>query len=208
VRSAPLNMAEIARNAPAVNLARCPIGLLVTLVVVASSAVASCTTSAPATLYTPITGIQISAADIVTGRGCGTGSGQVYKYVAVLSYPMDACAFASGSFDCFADGIFSNLAFDSGSQSFDVSIYAYNEASFPQALECLAHSVPRDQKGQCVSTAEETVQACETSANWTSTCTATQVQGVTTIAACGPLEPTGAGSTDAGSNESGDAPLE
>jgi hypothetical protein len=200
-------MVEIARNAPAVNFARCPIVLLVTVVVVASSAIAGCTASAAATLYTPITGIQIAAADIAVGHGCGTGSGQVYKYVAILSYPMDACAFASGSFDCFADAIFSNLAFDGGTQRFDVSIYAYNQASFPRAVECLAHSVPRDQKRQCVGTVEETVQACETSANWKATCVATQVQGVTSIAKCGPLEPTAAGSTDAGSSES-DAPLE
>jgi hypothetical protein len=190
----PLNTAEIARNAPAVNFARGRLVSLVTIVVLASGAVAGCTTSAAATLYTPITGIQISAADVVSGRGCGAGSEQVYKYVAVLSYHMDACAFASGSFDCFADGIFSNLAFDSGSQMFDVSIYAYNQASFPRALECLANSVPRDQKGVCDGGADMTIQACETSANWTAKCTATQVQGVTTLAACAPLEPPDAGS--------------
>jgi hypothetical protein len=186
-----------------VNFAYRPLLSLVTAMVITWTAFAGCTTTTAATLYTPITGIQISAADIATGHGCGTGSEQVYKYVAVLSYHMDACAFASGVFDCFADGIFSNLAADAGNQIFDVSIYAYNQASITpdgggqNALQCLPNAVPkRDDAGKCPDSDVTAVRQCVASANWSATCTATQVQGVTTIAACGPLGPSDAGSRE------------
>jgi hypothetical protein len=49
-------------------------------------AVAACATTTATTTYTPITGIEIRSAALVSGFGCGTGQTQVYRYAAALSY--------------------------------------------------------------------------------------------------------------------------
>jgi hypothetical protein len=182
-----LKTAQIARNAPAVVFphTRAPATAALACSLIAF---AGCTTSGLAAAYTPITGIQISAADIVAGRGCGRGSGQVYKYAAVVAYADDGGVpgqlLTSGVFDCFADGIFSNLPLlDGGSSLFEVSIYAYDQASFPKALDCPQSATP------CPGDDASAVLPWENAANWTAICTASQVQGVTTIAACEPLSP-------------------
>ena len=102
-----------------------------------------CATGAASTGYTPITGIQILAAAITVGRGCGTGADQVFKYAAVVSVAAadggqlaSAPPLASGVFDCFADAIFSNLTTDASTQPYFVSIFAFNAASFPPGLTC------------------------------------------------------------------------
>jgi hypothetical protein len=182
-----LKTAQIARNASAVifPLARAPATAAMACSLIA---IAGCTTSGLATAYTPITGIQIPAADVVAGHGCGRGSGQVYKYAAVVAYPVDGgvpgMPLTSGVFDCFADGIFSNLpVIDGGPLVFDVSIYAYDKDSFPRALDCPQSVVP------CPGDDASAILPWETAANWTAICTASQFQGITTVAACGPLLP-------------------
>ncbi|MDP8998626.1 MAG: hypothetical protein M3O46_00765 [Myxococcota bacterium] len=173
---------------------------------VALQVMIGCTTSASTTGYTPVTGIQITASDIVAGRGCGEQSGQVYKYAAVVSYANDAGVatdagvgkpFVSGVFDCFADGIFSNLpALDSGLlQGFDVSIYAYDKASFPPALACPPGTAP------CPGDDAGAVNQSLAAATWTTTCTASQIQGATSVAACGALQDARPTSRDAAASE-------
>jgi len=161
--------------------------------------VASCAATAATAGNTPITGIWIPADSIIAGDGCGVGADQVYKYAAVVSTPDGGMpAFStSGVFDCTADGLFSNLPSpDGGNQTFDVYIFAYNKASFPNPLQCGATlPCPGDDAGA--------VAPWEGSANWTTTCTVTQIQGVPSITNCGPLEPHDAGSSgsDAGAVE-------
>jgi hypothetical protein len=154
------------------------------LVAAAPSATVGCATTAPTTGNTPITGIEIPADTIVASGGCGTGADQVFKYAAVVSTPTVQTFVTSGVFDCFADGIFSNLPSpDGGSETFNVSIYAYNQASFPKALLCLPSTAP------CPGDDAGAIAPWQSSANWTTTCTVIQVQGVTSITKCGPLEP-------------------
>jgi hypothetical protein len=173
---------------------------------VALNVIIGCTTSASTTGYTPVTGIQITASDIVAGHGCGEHSGQVYKYAAVVSYANDAGVasdagvgkpFISGVFDCFADGIFSNLpALDSGvPQGFDVSIYAYDKASFPRALDCPPGTAP------CPGDDAGAVTQSLAAATWTTTCTATQIQGATSVASCVALHDAGPTNRDAAASE-------
>lgn len=168
-------------------------------------ALAGCSTSAPSSPYTPITGIDIPSADLAVGHGCGNGTeGQVYRYAAVVAYddagagPDDdggsanANAVASGVFDCFADGIFSNLPqSDAGNLSFTIAIYAYNHCSFPPMLACAM-----DTSAACP--AEDPSVVAQSIAmqpsNWTTTCVATQLPGVTVTADCLPLVPGDAGS--------------
>ena len=156
---------------------------------------AACATTTATTTYTPITGIEIRSAALVSGFGCGMGETQVYRYAAALSYgeepatepaatpdaeagtpdadagarneagaATDAGAGARGTeagapeaagvpveqngvpltniFDCFADGVFENLpSSDAGSQTFNVTIFAYNkelydDAGLPANLGC------------------------------------------------------------------------
>ena len=99
--------------------------------------VGACTSSTTTLPYTPITGIIIQSQSLVAGYGCGladAGSGQVYRYAAVLTYAQpEGGADAATSqlltltnvFDCFADGVFENLPTNEGS-TFALSIYAYD----------------------------------------------------------------------------------
>jgi hypothetical protein len=148
---------------------------------------AACTTSTTTTVYTPITGIQIPSATIVSGYGCGAGADQVYRYAAVISAPVGDAAtssvLASSVFPCFSDGVFSNLPVSTTS-AFSVAIYAFNQASFPTALDCTSSPCPGDDAGA--------VAAAIAAANWTTTCTGTEIAGVTAIATCPPLQPTAA----------------
>jgi hypothetical protein len=179
-----LKNAEFARNAPAVIFARA----LVPAVGAAVGLALGCTTPPTTTLYTPITGIEIPSAAVVAGHGCGTRPGQVYRYAAVVAYPGEGGALVtSGVFDCFADGIFSNL--DAG--ALNVTIYAFSHSSLPDALACSPPAAP------CPGDDAGVVLSYATSADWTAACTATQVRGITAVASCSPLEPSDA-AEDAG----------
>jgi hypothetical protein len=165
--------------------------------VIAAGALA-CTSATATTVYTPVTGIQIPSATVVAGYGCGTGMDQVYRYAAVISAAAGDAAsavLASSVFPCFADGLFSNLPIGTNDPSFSVAIYAFNQTSFPQALDCTSSPCPGDDAGA--------VAASIGSANWTTTCTGTEIAGITTLATCAPLQAT-AGTSSASGADSGD----
>jgi len=183
-----------------------PIPLLVAL---AALFVAGCPSTTTSTPYTPITGILIRSSTLVAGHGCGTGANQVYKYAAVVSYETDAggpsAPITSGVFDCFTDGIISNLpASDNGSSAFDIQIYAYDATSFDLPSVSGQLQCGTNAQVQCPGDIPANVVAVEAQATWTTNCTATQQQGVSSVAACGPLEPTAVGvQPDAGQPDAG-----
>lgn len=169
----------------------------------AGSALTGCPSGDAGLVYTPITGVEVEAATLVAGYGCGKGPGQVYKYAVLLTYQDEAgpesYAAYSGVFDCYTDAIFSNLqADDAGSLSFDLQVYAFDQASYPTALDNLSFA---DDAGA--------VEQVAAAANWTTTCTATQQTGISVVALCQPLEPVGgfpeagAGDAEAGALEAG-----
>ena len=165
---------------------RCALGC--GLAVGMAAGVAGCPSSSTATGYTPITGIEILSSSLVAGYGCGEGPDQVYRYAAIVSYAADAggagALQVANVFDCFVDGVFENLpASDSGSQSFAIAVQAYNRASFPASLNCGAAG------GPCNAQDPGKIQAAAALATWTTTCTATQQQGIPVLAVCGPLVP-------------------
>jgi hypothetical protein len=173
----------------------------------AAVALAGCPTSTAATAYTPVTGILIRSSSLVAGRGCGTGPGQVYRYAAELWYADEAGAPTgdpqySGVFDCFTDGLFSNLPPQPGTTNYDftLKIYAYDFADFPAALACPAAADP------CTPDVQ-TFEGELGTPTWTTTCSAAQQSGVSVLAVCAPLTATGSGSTgDAGdAGPAGDA---
>lgn len=167
-------------------------------------ALAACATTTTTAAYTPITGILIRSSALVAGFGCGTGPHQVYRYVAIVDYaradggaqrdaqaePQTGGPPWTNVFDCFADGVFENLPSSStGSQAFDVSIFAYDQASYdksglPSELGCLPGLTAA---AACPSTPEVIAAAVTAQAPWTTTCTATQQQGIPVLAVCSPL---------------------
>ncbi|HLK37133.1 MAG TPA: hypothetical protein VKU41_10315 [Polyangiaceae bacterium] len=181
-------------------------GLACALAVGVAAGVAGCPSSSTATGYTPITGIEILSSSLVAGYGCGEGPGQVYRYAAIVSYAADAggagALQVANVFDCFVDGVFENLpASDSGSQSFAIAVQAYNRASFPASLNCPAAG------GPCNAQDPGKIQAAAAQATWTTTCTATQQQGIPVLAVCGPLVPQASAEagapSDTGATEAG-----
>jgi hypothetical protein len=177
---------------------------------------AGCTQSSATTFYTPITGIQVRASDVTSGHGCGLGTGQVYKYVALVSNADDDAGrppFTSGVFDCFADGLFSNLSslVDGGDSRFRVDVYEYDSCAFPcKKLACaqvvcpcdggVAPAGPATCPGDDAAVASQVVATAP--ANWRATCTATEAAGITSIATCVTVEPndSDASPPDAGSS--------
>jgi hypothetical protein len=155
---------------------------------------AACPGTATTTLYTPITGLVIDSEALLSGVGCGTANNQVFKYAAVVSLAGDAGQLpglpVSGVFDCFNDAQFANLATPDGNlTSYVVAIYAYNQASFPAAELGACADLGSD--AACQGEDPATVLKFADLANWRTTCTATQVPGVSEVAVCGSLIPVG-----------------
>lgn len=180
----------------------------------ASLAVAvACNSSTTPNLYTPITGLVIDSSTLVQGVGCGTQADQVYKYAAIANLAGSgerlAGLPASGVFDCFTDGQFANLPTpDGGTTAYTITIYAFDRSAFPAALGACA-DVQSD--AACPGDDPGTVEKYAGQATWTTTCTASQEQGVSDVAVCGALARTSDasvgddGATEASSMEAGDA---
>ncbi len=166
---------------------------------------AACSTTTTTTTFTPITGIEIRSAALVSGFGCGTEDSQVFRYAATVGFAAAADAGAlvrppsgpplfTNIFDCFADGVFENLpTSDAGSLTFSVAIFAYNEnaydaAGLPGNLGCAP--TPDGGALQCVPSTLPLTADQERDATWTTLCTATQQSGTPVIAVCAPLQST------------------
>lgn len=180
------------------------------LAAVATCVLAGCPAADTTPAYYPITGIVVRSSSLVAGYGCGTGDGQVYKYAALLSYTDDGGppgpVVYSGIFDCYSDGIFSNLpGDDAGSLSFDLTVIAWNQASFPAALACDPDEVGEGGFTACPGDTPDTVASNEGTPNWITNCTATQQFGASVLAVCAPLTATGIGGLDAGPGDAADA---
>ena len=165
---------------------------------------AACPGTATTTLYTPITGLVIDSEALLSGVGCGTANNQVFKYAAVVSLAGDAGQLpglpVSGVFDCYSDAQFANLATPDGNlTSYTISIYAFNEASFKATH--LVDCVDAASDAACQSEDPATVLKSADLANWRTTCTATQVPGVSEVAVCGSLIPVGPVGDASGSDE-------
>ncbi len=172
-----------------------------------------CQTSPAASTYSPYQGINIDSSSLVAPYGCGTGSGQVYRYVATIrelppapdgGYPSDAAPsfdagsghlLASGIFDCFADGVFEGLPV--APASFVMTIYAFTYAeSAVVGFACEAGVSP------CVPPALD-AGAAPSGYSWTTTCTGSVEAAASNFAQCGPLLPPGA--ADAGPDAAPDS---
>jgi len=145
-----------------------------------------CTSSTTAIALAPYTGINIDSQSLVSGLGCGTAPGQVYRYLAEVDVapeagPPGADIPAIGVFDCYANGVFENLPLsEAGSYDYVVTIYAWDKASLPASLDC--------DGGPCVPPSADASAGLAPTARWTTTCTATQELGAVVFAVCSPLQ--------------------
>jgi hypothetical protein len=165
---------------------------------------AACDTADGNTAFVPVTGIIIRSDSLVTGIGCGTDPGEVFKYVAfVAPAPAIEGGPAPAQFatvvDCFSDGVFVNLS-TAASQEFDVTILAFNQETWNvvgaglEAAAADAGTVPL----------ETVLTTSAPEANWVTTCTAIEEQQIQVLAVCAPLTaqstPSEAGIVDTGAD--------
>lgn len=141
---------------------------------------AACGSAGASDTLPPITGVIVRAESLTTGRGCGRGPEQVFKYAAVLLGKSSATTFdrfiAGNVYDCFADGLFVDLPASGGSFDYKVQIYAYNEAAFTSAGAA-----------SLAAKAQTVTDLKTTNPTFTTTCNAVQIDLVQTLAVCKPL---------------------
>ncbi|MDP9034347.1 MAG: hypothetical protein M3O50_06040 [Myxococcota bacterium] len=175
-------------------------------------ALGGCPSSTTSSSSAVVTGVEILAETVAGSHGCGKGAGQVYRYTAVVYHggtsdgstavTASDAAIASNLFECYADGLFSNLpASDSGSALYVVRVYAYGYAAFQKnaavaALQCPASTAPPcPAESPAVVTAPEVTGA----ADYTLDCTAIEQQGVPVLARCTET-PSAFGTADSGAD--------
>jgi hypothetical protein len=122
----------------------------------------------------------------------------VYRYAALVTQVTDGSTpfVTSGVFDCFGNALFTNLPSpDGGSTDYTIAIFAYDSAAFPPELGG-CEDLPLT--SACPGDDASVVRRYESQATWTTTCTATQSQGVPQTANCGELVPADGGAGDGG----------
>jgi hypothetical protein len=138
---------------------------------------AACSGTAATTGISPITGILIRSDALVGARGCGRGPSQVFKYAAVV-VDTNGAAITAGTYDCFADGSFQNLAIG----NYTVEIFAFSQAAYDaQSPDILSAAS---------STSPDLPRLRRLAASATTSCRATQQQNIEVLAVCDPLRET------------------
>jgi hypothetical protein len=154
---------------------------------VSGAAGLGCGSSAATTILVPITGVTVRAESITGGLGCGRGSTQIFKYAVVVFGPNPMAIGALGSFDtplasnvfdCFSDGLFVNLPATAGSTDYKLSVYAYSAQAYEAAT---------DAKIRAALAGTDAATLAATSPTFTTTCSATEIPDVQSLAACQPL---------------------
>ncbi len=180
--------------------ARITLCLVLAAAPLSSVAVIACGTTAAATGITPVTGILIRSDALVSGFGCGTRAGQVFKYVAAVASDDTPGAFVyANAFDCFADGVFSNIPLpDTGNPSFTVRILAVNKDAYAAQTAALNAIVTAAQ-----GVITNPINIGGLAPTWTTTCHATQQANIAVLAVCDALRINAP--ADAGGDAGGDA---
>jgi hypothetical protein len=117
----------------------------------AATVALGCSTGTTTVTLTPITGIVVPASDLTSGRGCGSRDGELLKYAALvqavdpnLASGGTGAVLAKGVYDCFADAIFTNLAYGADATlAYTVEIRAFDASQYAaqkDAVDALANS--------------------------------------------------------------------
>ena len=173
----------------------------------------ACGSTSTETLFPPITGVTVQAESLTTGRGCGTGSTQIFKYAVVVKALGEFAA--SNLYDCFTDGTFVDLP-DIGIAQYDLQVVAYNRAAFDAAGSgAIATLINRMNTNRALILADagganeraaiaaDLVLLSSTNPTYSTSCTASQLQLVQSLAACKPLQLGGAGAIGLGGKTPG-----
>ena len=178
--------------------------LLFALVPVASVAAGAlllgnaCGSTSTDTLFPPITGVTVQAESLTTGRGCGIGATQIFKYAVVVTARGSYAA--ANLYDCFTDGTFVALP-DIGIESYGLQVLAYNRAAFdasgPAGVSTIIDRMNANRAliladaggaNESAAIAADLVLLGNTNPTYSTTCTAGQLQLVQSLAACQPLQ--------------------
>lgn len=180
--------------------------LFVTLSLAGASAVAGLVScgdlTSSNTAVASITGVVVRAETLTRGRGCGPEASQVFKVAAVVYGTDDASneltvPIAANTYDCFSDVTFVELPASSrGSVDYRIDVFLYNRDTY-EAQKAVVD-------GASASTSAETA-AVRTSLDaapptWSTSCRATQVSNVQSLAVCDPVT---AGAPSDGGEDSG-----
>jgi hypothetical protein len=144
----------------------------------------ACGSSDATAILVPITGVTVRAESITTGLGCGRASTQIFKYAVVVlgPNPMALGTFdtplAGNVYDCFSDGLFVNLPATAGSTDYRLNVYAYNAQAYEAAT---------DAKIRAALAGANLTTLAGTSPTFTTTCNATEIPDVQSLAVCQPL---------------------
>lgn len=170
----------------------------------------ACGTTASVDALAPITGITVRAEALTAGYGCGSRSTQIFKYLVVVygANPDDANAptprrdefLASNVYDCFADGQFVQLPVSGGSAQYALQVFAYNAAAYAAAggdaglgattarLQALrAAQLADGGTAERAAIKAELARLSATNPTYSTTCEASQVVDVQSLAVCQPL---------------------
>lgn len=150
------------------------LGLLATGGALAATGFLACGGSTTTATIAPTTGIVVRAETLTSGKGCGRGATQVFKYVAVVLSRNSRQVVAGNVYDCFADGTFVDLDPVDGSVRYDLEIFAYNESAATAA-------------GDLKRFALDPVSLRTTGPTWSTLCRAEQLDNVLSLAQCAPL---------------------
>ncbi len=156
-------------------LASAASGLLTALAALA------CGDTAATTSLAPVTGIVLRVESLISGFGCGTGPAEVYRYAAVVT-DSTGQHLAAATYDCFADGSFVNLTVQpDGGAEYTVQVYAFNQAAY------IAADVNNAVEKAVANLPASLGALKDLHPTWQTTCTASQLQNVQTLAVCAPL---------------------
>lgn len=163
----------------------------------------ACGSSSTETLFPPITGVTVRAESLTSGLGCGTGATQIFKYAVVVSTPVNDAPpvyAASSLYDCFTDGTFVDLP-NIGIKKYDIKVYAYSRAAFTAAgADAIATIVNRMSANRALILADaggpnelaaiavDLSLLRRTNPTYSTTCSASQLALVQSLAACAPLK--------------------
>jgi len=159
----------------------------------------ACGSSASTNIITPITGVTVRAETLTSGRGCGTGATQLFKYSVVV---FARGAYAAGNvYDCFTDGTFVELPTITP-DLYTLEVFAFNRVAFLAAggdgINAIFQRLNANHLALAVDGGDHAAQQASIDADlkllralrptYSTTCTGQQLELVQTLAVCKPLQ--------------------
>lgn len=162
------------------------------------------------TAVTSITGVLVRAETLTAGRGCGPQASQVFKVAAVVYGRDDATnertvPVAANTYDCFSDVTFVDLPpSPQGNVDYRIDVFLYNR----DAYEAQEGVVDGARAATSAETEAVRTALATTTATWSTSCLATQLPNVQSLAVCDPVAAGSPGEGDGDGGSTGPATIE